>query len=137
MTPKFFTLLAGLLPLALPSAGHAEQADRRPNVLFIAVDDLKPMLGCYGDTVIKTPNIDRLASHGTVFLNAHCQQAICGPSRASLLTGLRPDATGIYDLQTKIRALTPDVVTLPQYFKNNGYQSVGLGKIFDPRNVEG
>ena len=68
MTPKFFTLLAGLLPLALPSAGHAEQADRRPNVLFIAVDDLKPMLGCYGDTVIKTPNIDRLASHGTVFL---------------------------------------------------------------------
>lgn len=112
-------------------------AAQMPNVLFIAVDDLKPMLGCYGDTVIKTPNIDRLASRGTTFLNAYCQQAICGPTRASLLTGLRPDSTGIYDLQTKLRALHPDVITLPQYFKQSGYESVGIGKIFDPRNVEG
>ena len=116
---------------------QAAESSKKPNVLFIAIDDLKPMLGCYGDNVIKTPNIDRLASHGTVFLNAHCQQAICGPSRASLLTGLRPDSTGIYDLKAKIRTLTPDVVTLPQYFKANGYESVGLGKIFDPRNVGG
>ena len=131
------TLLAVFVSCLYTASGQAAESKGKPNVLFIASDDLKPMLGCYGDTVIKTPNIDRLASHGTVFLNAHCQQAICGPTRASLLTGLRPDSTGIYDLKAKIRTLTPDVVTLPQYFKENGYQSVGLGKIFDPRNVEG
>ncbi|BCX49812.1 iduronate-2-sulfatase [Haloferula helveola] len=112
-------------------------AAEKPNVLFIAVDDLKPMLGCYGDTVIKTPNIDRLAGQGTTFLNAHCQQAVCGPSRASLLTGLRPDTTQVWDLKTRLRDNLPDVVTLPQHFKANGYESVGLGKIFDPRSVDG
>jgi arylsulfatase A-like enzyme/dienelactone hydrolase len=108
-----------------------------PNVLFIAVDDLKPLLGCYGDPIVKTPNIDRLASKGTVFLNAHCQQAVCGPSRASLLTGLRPDSTRVWDLKTKIREMTPEVVTLSQHFKLHGYESVGTGKIFDFRSVEG
>ncbi|MDA0858468.1 MAG: sulfatase [Verrucomicrobia bacterium] len=137
MKHTLITLLASTIFCLCPAAVHSAEAKSKPNILFIASDDLKPMLGCYGDTVIKTPNIDRLASHGTVFLNAHCQQAICGPTRASLLTGLRPDSTGIYDLKAKIRTLTPDVVTLPQYFKENGYQSVGLGKIFDPRNVEG
>lgn len=117
-------------------AGSALAADK-PNVLFIAVDDLKPMLGCYGDTVIKTPRIDRLAAQGTTFLNAHCQQAVCGPSRASLLTGLRPDTTQVWDLKTRIRKILPDVVTLPQHFKANGYTSVGVGKIYDPRSVEG
>lgn len=122
-----------LLALAAGTAFAAE----KPNVLFIAVDDLKPMLGCYGDEVIKTPNIDRLAQQGTTFLNAHCQQAVCGPSRASLLTGLRPDTTQVWDLKTRIRKIHPDVVTLPQHFKANGYTSVGVGKIFDPRSVNG
>jgi arylsulfatase A-like enzyme len=127
--------LPGLL-LFLAS-GLLLQAGDRPNILFIAVDDLKPMLGAYGDETVKSPQIDRLASDGTTFLNAHCQQAVCGPSRASLLTGLRPDSTKVWDLKTKIRKVNPDVVTLPQHFKQNGYTSVGVGKIFDFRSVEG
>ena len=108
----------------------------KPNVLFIAVDDLKPTMGCYGDALAKTPNIDRLAGRGTAFLNAQCQQAVCGPSRASLLTGQRPDTTRVYDLKTKMRDVRPDVLTLPQYFKNSGYTTVGMGKIFDFRCVD-
>ena len=121
----------------LAAASGALPAAEKPNVLFIAVDDLKPLIGCYGDTRIKTPQIDRLASQGTVFLNAHCQQAVCGPSRASLLTGLRPDTTKVWDLKTKMRDITPDILTLPQHFRANGYEAVGLGKIFDPRCVDG
>ena len=120
-----------------PVAGAEELAKSKPHVLFIAVDDLKPLLGCYGDPFALTPQIDRLASRGTVFLNAHTQQAVCGPSRASLLTGLRPDTTQVWDLKTKIRDILPDVVTLPQHFKNHGYETVGMGKIFDPRSVDG
>ena len=123
-----------LIPAILASTSLAAE---RPNVLFIAVDDLKPILGCYGDPVVKTPNIDRLAGMGTTFLNSQCQQAVCGPTRASLLTGLRPDTTKVWDLKTRIRAINPDVVTLPQYFKQNGYEAVGMGKIFDPRSVNG
>jgi len=108
-----------------------------PNILFIAIDDLKPTLGCYGDSIVKSPNIDKLASQGITFTNAHCQQAVCGPSRASILTGLRPDNTQIWDLKTKIRAIHPNIVTLPQFFKNHGYTSMGIGKIFDFRSVQG
>ena len=79
----------------------------RPNILFIAVDDLRPELGCYGATQIKTPNIDRLATRGVVFTRAYCQQPLCGPTRASILTGLRPNSTGVFDngkdLERKIR----------------------------------
>lgn len=110
--------------------------DTPPNVLFIAVDDLKPLMGCYGNSDIKTPNIDKLASRGYLFLNNHCQQAVCAPSRASLLTGKRPDYTQIWDLKTLIRDRRPDVVTLPQYFTQNGYVTVGIGKIFDYRSVD-
>ena len=106
------------------------------NVLFIAIDDLKPMLGSYGYEKAITPNIDNLADAGTVFLNAHCQQALCGPSRVSVLTGLYPDTTGIYGMQYKMRQIHPNILTLPQYFKNMGYVTIGTGKIFDPRNVE-
>jgi len=105
------------------------------NILFIAIDDLKPALGVYGSPVM-TPAMDSLAGEGIVFLNAHCQQAVCGPSRASLLTGLRPDTLGIYDLKTKMRKQLPEVLTLPQHFKNHGYRTAGVGKIFDPRNVD-
>jgi iduronate 2-sulfatase len=103
---------------------------RKKNVLFIAVDDLRPELGCYGHPIIKSPNIDALAASGVVFERTYCQQAVCGPTRASLLTGKRPDTTKIYDLKTHIRTTMPDVVTLQQHFKNNGYYSVGIGKLF-------
>ncbi|MEP4095821.1 sulfatase-like hydrolase/transferase [Reichenbachiella sp.] len=105
------------------------------NVLFIAVDDLKPMLGAYGDPSILTPNIDALATKGTLFSNASCQQAICAPSRISLLTGLYPDQTRVWDLSTQMRDEDPNVLTLPQYFKEVGYHVAGLGKIFDSRSV--
>ena len=102
----------------------------RPNVLFIAVDDLKPNLGCYGDTHAKTPNVDRLAARGTLFRNAYCMQAVCAPSRNALLTGLRPQVLRIYDLGTNFRLSVPDVVTLPQWFKDHGYKTEAMGKIF-------
>lgn len=108
----------------------------KKNILFIAVDDLKPSLGVYGDKFAVTPNIDKLASLGTTFTNAHVQQAICAPSRVSLLTGLRPDLTEVWDLQTQMRNKNPYIITLPQYFKENGYSTVGMGKIFDNRSVD-
>ncbi|MEM7231268.1 MAG: sulfatase [Planctomycetota bacterium] len=102
----------------------------RPNVLFIAVDDLRPALGCYGDKTAISPNIDRLAARGTVFERAYCQQAVCAPSRLSLMTGRRPDTTRVWDLKTHFRKQLPDVVTLPQYFGKRGYVTQSLGKIF-------
>lgn len=100
------------------------------NVLFIAVDDLRPELGCYGHPQVKSPNIDRLASEGTLFTRAYCQQAVCNPSRASLMTGLRPENTGVTDLPTFFRDKRPDAVTVAQFFKQNGFHSQRLGKIF-------
>ena len=103
---------------------------RRKNILFIAIDDLRPELGCYGHPMVKSPNIDALAKSGVLFERTYCQQAVCGPTRASLLTGKRPDTTKVYDLKTHIRTTMPDVVTLQQHFKNNGYFSEGMGKLF-------
>jgi arylsulfatase A-like enzyme len=116
--------------LALSLAASAADPPRRPNVLMIAVDDLRPDLGCYGHGEAKTPHIDALAGRGMVFRRAYCQQAVCSPSRTSLLTGLRPDSTKVYDLQTHFRTTIPDVVTLPQHFKQSGYYTVGMGKIY-------
>jgi len=118
------------------SKSTKKETKQPKNVLFIAVDDLKPILGAYGNTVVKTPNIDKLAANGFVLENNHCQQAVCGPSRASILTGKRPDYTKIWDLKTHIRSINPDIVTMPQFFKQNGYETAPVGKIFDFRSVD-
>ncbi|MCX6583928.1 MAG: sulfatase [Candidatus Aminicenantes bacterium] len=104
------------------------------NVLFIISDDLRPQLGCYGETQMVTPHIDRLASQGMVFERSYCQQALCAPSRASLLTGLRPDSTGIYGLKTPVQNKLPKHISLPGYFKQNGYETISIGKIFHHHN---
>ena len=104
-------------------------AEKQYNVLFIAVDDLRPLLGCYGHSEMHTPNIDRLAEQGTLFNHAYCQFPVCNPSRVSVLTGLRPDTTGIYDNPTDFREVLPRVVTLPQHFKDHGYHTRSVGKI--------
>ncbi len=127
-----FKLLIGLV-VSMPIMA---QQKKRPNVLFIAIDDLKPILGCYGDKLIQTPNIDRLAKMGTVFLSNYCQQAVCGPTRASLMTGKRPDYTKVWDLKTPMRNVNPDIVSIPQYFISQGYSAQGIGKVYDPRNVD-
>jgi iduronate 2-sulfatase len=108
----------------------------QPNILFIAADDLKPVLGCYGDKTAITPNIDKLAARGTVFSKAYCQWPVCGPTRASLMTSLRPEASGVMDLKTNVRAKNPDVITLTQHFMAHGYTAAGCGKIYDPRCVD-
>lgn len=112
------------------------QNNKQLNVVFIAVDDLKPTIRSFGDAFAVTPNMDMLARKSTLFLNAHTQQAICSPSRISLLTGLRPDKTQVYDLKTQMRDKLPNVITIPQHFKRNGYITAGVGKIFDPRGVD-
>lgn len=117
---------ATLITLAI--AATAIAADR-PNVLLICVDDLKPIAGCYGGSAI-TPNIDRLAARGMRFDSAYCNQAVCSPSRNALLTSLRPQTLGIYDLGTNFRKSRPDAVTLPQAFQQAGYSTEALGKIF-------
>ncbi len=94
------------------------------------MDDLRPEIGCYGNTEIKTPHFDAFARRGTVFTRAYCQAAVCAPSRASVFTGLRPDSTRVWDLRGKFRKNLPDVVTIPQHFHKHGYYSVSMGKIF-------
>jgi arylsulfatase A-like enzyme len=122
--------------MAMAGAGAPLWAQRRrsevgdKNVLFIVVDDLRPTLHCFGDPDAITPNVDRLSSEGLTFTRAYCQQAVCSPSRTSMLTGLRPDTTGVYDLETHFRRNLPSVVTLPEYFRKRGYVTTAFGKIF-------
>jgi len=136
---KFGILLLGVVLIFSCSKKENPQANKsnkKMNILFIAIDDMKPILGAYGDDFAITPAIDKLADQGTVFENNHCQYAVCGPSRASLLSGQRPDQTLILDLKTLIRDKRANVTTLPQHFKNSGYGTYGIGKIFDPRSVD-
>ncbi len=111
-------------------AAFADLESKKPNVLFIVVDDLRPELGCYGASLVNSPNIDRLAKQSVVFNRAYCQQAVCSPSRTSVLTGLRPDTSMVRDLTTNFRDTVPDVITLPQYFLRHGYHTQSIGKIF-------
>lgn len=121
MKLPFLSLLAAA-PLFLTAA-------ERPNVLLICVDDLKPVLGCYGDSVANTPHLDQLAARGLRLDRAYCNQAVCSPSRNALMTGLRPQTLGIYDLPTNFRKARPDAITMAQHFKANGYRTEALGKI--------
>lgn len=121
----FFALCVMLVSLAWPG-----WAAGKLNVLFIAADDLRPQLGCYGDRIVKSPNLDRLAARGLVFNRAYCQQALCSPSRISLLTGRHPWTTKIYEIGPFLRETMPDVVTLPQHFKNQGWFTRSLGKVY-------
>ena len=124
-TMFFIVGLVTLSTLAAPTI-----AADAPNILFIAVDDLRPEFGAYGASHVKSPNLDRLAASGMTFLRAYCQQAVCSPSRSSLMTGARPDTTKVWDLETHFRTALPDVVTLGQHFKNHGYFVQGMGKIY-------
>ena len=123
LRPTFTAAIAMTLALM----AHAAE---RPNVLFIAVDDLRPELGAYGLKEVKSPHIDQLAKTGMVFDKAFVQQAVCAPSRSSLMTGARPDTTKVWDLVTHFRTAMPGVVTLGQHFKQNGYFVQGMGKIY-------
>lgn len=105
-------------------------SNKKPNILFIAIDDLRPELGSYGSNIAISPNLDKLSSEGLQFNRAYCQQAICGPSRASLMTGIRPESSGVFHNYIKFREANPDVTTIPQNFVSHGYQSVYYGKIF-------
>ena len=134
MNTKAKTLVRGLLAasfllaLAPSKLFGVAPAPLKPNVLFIAIDDLNDWVGCLGGhPQAQTPNLDRLAARGTLFRNAHCQAPLCNPSRASVLTGLRPSTTGIYGLVPGIRdvARTRECVTLPQYFARHGYCTAG------------
>ena len=135
-TQRFFAPGTGqwpgalLLVVALLGALGSRADETRRNVLFIAVDDLRPTLGCYGDDVAITPHLDALAARGTTFLRAYCQQSVCNASRASIMTGRRPDSTKVYDLTTHFRKALPDVKTLPQQFREAGYRSHAVGKVY-------
>lgn len=116
--------------LAAATPAFAQPAAERPNVLLIMADDLSDDISTFGHPLVKTPNLDRLAARGVRFTRAYVQFPLCSPSRVSMLTGLRPDTTRVYDLQTDFRAVLPSVVTLPQLFRRNGYVAARVGKIY-------
>ena len=122
----------------LTTAATALAASAKPqakrNVLFIASDDLNHCFSAYGHPVVHTPNLDAIAHRGVRFDRSYCQFPLCSPSRTSIMTGLSPDATGVYDLQKHFRSTVPDVVTLGQAFQRNGYYVARVGKIYHSGN---
>ena len=123
-------VIGGAGAWAAAGAAHVPESPGPPNVLFLAVDDLRPEMGCYGVAHARTPHMDRLAREGMLFARAYCQSAVCNPSRASLMTGKRPDTIGVQDLHTDLRQVSPDVLTLPQHFRRHGYYTASIGKIY-------
>ena len=133
MTPplrKGLAIAAAVLLAAVTAGAQDAAPAERLNVLLIMADDLNDHMGTFGHTVVPTPNLDRLAARGVRFTRAYTQFPLCSPSRVSMLTGLRPDRTRIYDLQTDFRTILPDVVTLPQLFRRSGYVAARVGKIY-------
>ncbi|XP_039443397.1 iduronate 2-sulfatase [Culex pipiens pallens] len=127
---KLLRILPHLLSLGMLSA--QAQPVSQPNVLLIMLDDFRPAIKAFGDVNAITPNIDRLAQKGYYFTNVFAQQSICAPSRNSLLTGRRPDTTKLYDFYSYWREFAGNFTTIPQYFKENGYSTQSIGKIFHP-----
>lgn len=127
---QFYYWFLIIVFLAIFSCKSPEKDVVKPNILFVSIDDLRPTLGAYGDTIAITPNIDQLAAEGMTFRQTFTQVAVCAPSRASLMTGLRPDSTHVWHLGDKFRDINPNTVTMPQYFSKFGYHTVNLGKIF-------
>ena len=131
---KVFAVLGTLLLAVCTTSAAMPPA---PNVLLITIDDLNDWVTCLrGHPQAKTPNIDALANRGVLFTNAHCNAPICNPSRTSLMTGMRPDTNGVIHNATFFRDTVPDVVTLPEYFGNHGYQSAFIGKIYHPGQTD-
>jgi iduronate 2-sulfatase len=121
------------LPTHLFAAGQRNAGKKRPNVLFIAVDDLRPQLGCYGHKQMLSPNIDRLGDEGVIFLRSYCQVPVCGASRASLMTGVRPTANRFLGYDTWAQKDLPGALSVAKHFRNNGYHTISNGKIFHHR----
>ena len=126
----FIFLLFTLITLTISCSESTPKEVKKPNILFISIDDLRPTLGVYDDPIAVTPNIDLLASEGTTFRRTFTQVAVCAPSRASLMLGVRPDSTRVWHLGNKFRKINPLAVTMPQHFSKFGYHTVNLGKIF-------
>jgi arylsulfatase A-like enzyme len=123
--------LVAVVVSGLAGCASVRTPPRKPlNVLFIAVDDLRPQLLSYGVPGMRSPSVDRLSRDGATFLRSYCQQALCNPSRASVLTGRRPDSIDVHSLETHFRKARPNIVTMPQYFKQRGYHTRALGKVF-------
>lgn len=138
MKSSLIVALLLLSPAASLRAADTPQLTGKPNVLFIAIDDLRTSLGCYGDPLAKSPNIDSLASSSRLFNCAYTHQAVCGPARTAILTGRLPDNTRVWHNRNLFRNTLPDAVTLPQLFKSKGYQALSFGKIFsgDQRELD-
>lgn len=127
---RILAIIVFTLGAALAHAQQSETTKTKPNVLVFFVDDLRAELGCYGSKTALTPNIDNLAKNGVLFNKAYCQQAICAPSRMSVLTGLRPERLGIYSIFTPLRSVHKEVVSIPQFFNKNGYKTISIGKVY-------
>ena len=124
--PLIFVLILASLTGSADVPARAE----RPNVLLLIVDDLKPVLGCYGDKTAQTPHLDALAARGMRFDAAYCNEAVCAPSRFNLMLGSHSSSTGLYHLGSDLRSTLPDAVTMPQHFAKHGYRTESLGKVF-------
>lgn len=126
-------IFLALLVVCFSKAADAQNKKIRPNVIYISFEDMWPTLGCYGDTIIKSPNIDKFSKEAVLFEDVHCQVALCTPSRTSILTGIRPSTSGMVKIDDNWRQFLPNATSLPRHFRNNGYYTAIAGKIHDYR----